>query len=262
MKTSTPDPKSHSEREDDDADGLTGSENAAEIMLGVITAKSFGEGAQDRVTNQINGEDLAIEFSFLVKQGEQRVKNQVQAAFVELNGVHADTVSPMFFWEMNGPGEVCGSAVATAGHEAADSAKGVAQGNAGRHDISEPPKGQFSAASVDNCREGSANQPAVIHKAGTHVENVNEGLAGEFLVPVRDDVEGARAEDCADDDPRSQIVDVFAFKTDARSTTAGCAKPKQKTGSGQDAVPIDLKAKNFECDVIHRRKEVKAGMEA
>jgi hypothetical protein len=165
----------------------------------------------------------------------------------------------MFPGEMDGPGEVGGSAVATAGHEAADTAEGVAKGNAWRHDISQAPEREFGASRVDDCGEGSADKPAVINETGAHVENVDEGLAGEFLIPVRDHVEGSRAEDCAHDDPWGQVIDVFAFKTDPRGATAGCTEPKQKTGGGQDAVPIYLKAENFECDVVHWRKEFTAG---
>src|SRR5579871_5151334 len=62
---------------DDDADDLRGRGPAAKIVHRVIAAEIFHESADQRVADEIDRKDFAVEFPAAEQPGEKRVKAEV-----------------------------------------------------------------------------------------------------------------------------------------------------------------------------------------
>src|SRR6266540_5617140 len=103
-------------------------------------------------------------------------------------------VSWVVLREVNRPGKFAGASVATAVHQTADAAEGMAQRDARREDVGDFPERQIFVANVQNAGERRANQSAIKNQsAAADIENLPEWFAGEVFAPVREDKEPARA---------------------------------------------------------------------
>src|SRR5258705_4504062 len=106
--------------------------------------------------------------------------------------------------KMNGPGQRASSAVTTAVQQTPDPPEDITQGDAWREDIGQFPKREVLAARIQDAGERRANQAAVEDQTSVlHHEDFIKRFVGELFLPIGGDVEGSRAQDRADDEPRA-----------------------------------------------------------
>jgi hypothetical protein len=244
-------PKKQSGCHDDDAHCLAWCGDAAQVKLRVIAAKHFGESPYERIENEVEGEDLPIKFPTAVGPGKKGIKREIQCGLVELDRMHSHPMSPMVGGKMNGPGQTCFNAITTAGHKATDSTKGVAQGDARGHDIGDTPEGEFIFAAVNNCAERRADEPAVEDQPCPHIKKMRQRFVGKILLPIGNDVEDSRTQNGPENNPGGKIDHAFTGQVNQGSAAASGPKSGNKPGGSQDAIPINLKPKNIECDTVH-----------
>src|SRR5438034_11643784 len=118
--------------------------------------------------------------------------------------MNARAVSWVVVGEVNRPGKIAGASVATAVHQTADAAKGMAQRDARREDVGDFPERQLFVVDVKDAGERRPDQAAVKDQsASAEVKNLPERSAGEVLAPIGEDIEPARADDHAEHQPRT-----------------------------------------------------------
>src|SRR5688572_20102319 len=172
--------------------------------------------------------------------------------------MHARALSLMPGRKTDCPGNVGLYAVTTTIHQAADAANGIAQGDAGSHDIAEFPDGQCLDDQKNQRAENRANQPAVKYEAAmVHHKDFGPGFAGQILFPISDHIEQARADDGADDDPEARIPNRFRGDADLLRAPARVPKPKPEAQRHEDAVPMDRQGPDLKRDLIHKTGNVR-----
>src|SRR5262245_37032336 len=169
------------------------------LIFRVVAAEYFHQRAQQRVADQVRGKNLAIEFFPAIKPGQPRVQSQAKKSLIYLRRMYTQRFSRTgrekifrvltvecrrFERKVDGPGQIARAPVATPGHQAADTAKHVTQGNTRRQDVGSLPKRDPGLPRIKNIGERSANEPAVVDQpAAPESEHFPERFAREFLLP-------------------------------------------------------------------------------
>src|SRR5262245_10201082 len=146
-------------------------------------------------------------------------------------------VSGMVLGEVNRPGKIAGASVTTAVHQTAHPAKGMAQRDAGREDVGDFPEGKLFEANVKDAGKRRADQAAVKDQAAAaDIENLPQRLVGEVLAPIREDVQAARADDGAEDQPWTQVDHRLGANSAERRAPSGRPESGEQTERDKNAV--------------------------
>src|SRR5678816_4239694 len=90
------------------------------VILGIIPAEEFDKTAQNGVTDQIGGEDLAVEFLSAIKPGEEQVQTEIEQRFIDLGGMHRSPQRLVVKGKPDRPWQISRSSVAATRHQATD----------------------------------------------------------------------------------------------------------------------------------------------
>ena len=245
-----PEPQRSANRQNNNARRLARRESAFRNI--VISAERLRERAQHRVTNQINGKNLPIEFLPSKQKNQQPVKSEVERRFVKLHRMNCQPVRGVIERKVHRPRLRTGIAITTSRHKTTNPSKRVAKRNARRHHVRDLPKRQTILPTINNRSQRRANQPAIKNQTmPTHRDDVIQRFISEFVAPKSHHKQQPRPNDRPKNNPRRQIRDRILRKILASAPTAPCPKSRQKSNGGKDAVPIDRKTKNLECFRMH-----------
>ena len=136
-------------------------------LVGMIAAKVLRDEADDRVVDDIEGEDLAVELLFLQDEEEDAEVDEIEDGLVELDGMEGGVqtdpgqLAGVLVPEDDGPGRGALAAVAAAGAETADPAEAVAQGQGRRDEIGGRPGRDLLAVEIIQREDDAERQPAL-----------------------------------------------------------------------------------------------------
>jgi len=128
----------------------------------------------------------------------------------------------------------------------------MAQRDAGSEDVGDLPQRQLFELDVQDAGDRRADQSAVKNQsAAADVENLPERLVGKVFAPIREDIKRPRADDGAEDQPRTEIDHRLAVNPAERRTPSGGPEPGEQTECDQHAVPVDGETAKLESDFVH-----------
>src|SRR6266536_2326787 len=166
--------------------------------------------------------------------------------------MHARAQGRVVAGEMNRPGKIAGASVATTVHQAADAAKGVSQRDARRKHVGYFPERQLSVADVQDAGEGRPDQAAVKDQStSADVKNLPERSAGEILAPIGEDIEPARADDRAENQPGTEVDHRLAANPVKRRPPSSGPESGEQTERDENAVPVDSETAQVKGDLVH-----------
>ena len=153
---------------------------------------------------------------------------------------------------MNRPGKIAGAPKTAAVHQTADAAKRMTQRDAGREDIGDFPKRQLSEKNINDAGERRPDEAAVKNQsAAPDVKKLPERSASEVFAPIREDIEPARADDRAEDQPRTEVDDRLTANPAERRAPSGGPETGEQTERDENAVPIDGETAKLKGDLMH-----------
>src|SRR5690242_14658929 len=115
---------------------------AVDVVRRIVATEVFGNGAENRVANQVKRKNLAIKFPAAEQPREAEIQNQVQQSVINFRRMNAHAMRFMIGGKMNRPRQVAGPAITAAVEQAANATENTAQRNAGGDDVGNFPDGQ------------------------------------------------------------------------------------------------------------------------
>ena len=245
-------PERQASGEDDETEELCWGGPAAKVTDSVIAAEELDKKAEGGISDEISGEHLAFQFPAAIEPGQAGVEGEVEQGFVDLGGMDREGVGFMSGGIADGPRQIAGATEAAAIHETAKAAEGMAERNAGCHDVGHFHQGQTFGAGEEETSDRRADEPAVKDQSAfAEHEDFPPGRLSELLIPVRDDVENSSADQGADDQPWAQIHDALGGESLEGGTTRGGPDAGQESGGNEYAVPVNGKVTELKCDFFH-----------
>src|SRR2546425_12029023 len=128
----------------------------------------------------------------------------------------------------------------------------MTQSDAGREDVGDFPERLLFEPNVRVGSEGRADRAAVKNQsAAADVENLPERLDGEVFAPIREDKEPTRADDRAEDQPRTEVDHRLAANPAERRAPSGGPESGEQTERDENAVPVDGETAKVKGDLMH-----------
>src|SRR5206468_564641 len=111
---------------------------------------------------------------------------------------------------------------------------------------------QLFEANVKDAGKRRAYQAAVKNQAAAaDVENLPERSAGEVFAPIGKDIKPARADDRAEDQPRTEVDHRLTTNPAERRAPSGGPESGEQTESDENAVPVDGEIAELKGDLVH-----------
>ena len=221
-----------------------------------VGAEHLDDEPDDGVGDGVEGELLAGAAARVVAE-EHRVDDEEQGGFEELARVDGQGRGggrgdePLL--ELLGPGvgadgvddaegAVGAGAEAAAFEEAADATGGMPDGEGCDDEVDEVEVVLVVDEGEDGDGGPGREEAAVKHEpALVEVQNL-PGMAGEFGVPVLDDVGHARTAEARDDERREQVRHIVAIAVRPFAEMAQGPEEEEESNGHADAVPVDFKS--------------------
>src|SRR5436190_5079027 len=166
--------------------------------------------------------------------------------------MNTGAMSGVIVRKVNRPGKIGGAPIATAVHQTADAAEGMAQRDAGREDVGDFPKRQFFDADIEDAGERRADQSTIItQSAAADVEHLPERLPGKVLAPIGKDEETASAYDRAQDQPWTEVDHRLTANSGEWRAPAGSPEPGKQAECNEHAIPVDGEVAQVKGDFVH-----------
>src|SRR5512142_3078844 len=136
-------------------------------VVAVVAPEILGDEADDRIIEDVEGEDLAVEFLFLQDDEEDGEIQEIEGGLVKLDRVERRAeldpreLAGVLVVERHRPGGRAFAPVAAAGAEAADPAEAVAHGQGRPDDVRRPPGRDLLAVEIPQGIDRAEEKPSL-----------------------------------------------------------------------------------------------------